>query len=801
MFSLRPIKISNVVFRYIISFSLQFLILSAFAESPTQWSVGYDVPDPWTVALFHFDENSGTSALNEIAYGNDGALLGNTSWASGKFGSGLDFEGGPDDRVEVAWYAETQLTDFTLEMWVKPNTYQTGKSEQQCLFSCIYNYELWWDPQTQKVRVYFMDTDTMQQCKVESRGMLAYNEWHHISAVWFNNTKRLYLYINGEVDYGATLLGKEPYHDGTSSSYIGGANVPGYGFDGTIDEVRISGMPRYPEPAEPEPEMFGAPLSITQNESEVIIEWGALPDISYIVEWISSLTDTTWTSIEPAITGEYIMVSYTDTDSAPNRFYRVKADYTITHQIVTPADDLKAIILAAPANTSIELTAGTFYVNSDIIIQNKDNLTIKGQGDSTKIKIAADVGIAFDIYKNVNNLTISDLFFEGTLPLLAATRAVGSHYGTIQTRNITITRVRVENTAIGISVGGGPFGDYAGATVTDNIVRFTHGTESGWGYGIHNDGARDVLFARNYVEYSTRHGIYQARGYNNIIIRDNFVLNHDYEGVQQYHTHPMVGAIDVARSNHVILENNIVTNGHCPGIIILVDEIYGWPADDIRVINNKVIGAHSYGFWSNTGEIYQAIGNSVVKHPGNTKAAYYFAEYPSGVPTGGSFLAPDARWENLDFMTATGGGGDLFAIKNGTLDMITPYYWNYETCPTNWSNTVGITAIEDALGVDENRVYIAQNNTLNEVNPSDWSSVSSTWNGLQYITSNEDYAFVIKYGNLYRVTPGTFDYFQGPDTYYNPYAMCSWGGDVYIMDYTDYYRVDPITLVRTLLEY
>src|SRR5215469_593805 len=76
---------------------------------------------PGLVAAYGFDEGSGTTVSDASGSGNNGTVA-NGSWATGKFGQALKFNG-TNTRVTVPDAASLHLsTGMTLEAWVNPSS-------------------------------------------------------------------------------------------------------------------------------------------------------------------------------------------------------------------------------------------------------------------------------------------------------------------------------------------------------------------------------------------------------------------------------------------------------------------------------------------------------------------------------------------------------------------------------------------------------------------------------------------------------------------------------------------------------
>jgi hypothetical protein len=71
--------------------------------------------DQYTIALWHFDENSGDSVFDASGHGNSGKIYG-AQWVQGEFGSALQFDG--TDSVKVLDNPSLHLQTVTVEAWI-----------------------------------------------------------------------------------------------------------------------------------------------------------------------------------------------------------------------------------------------------------------------------------------------------------------------------------------------------------------------------------------------------------------------------------------------------------------------------------------------------------------------------------------------------------------------------------------------------------------------------------------------------------------------------------------------------------
>lgn len=122
----REMKLRTKMFRITIAFMLTAFIGAAMLNSQILSAKGYYpnepfTPDEHTLALWHLDEGQGNIIHDSSGHGNDGIIYG-AAWATGRFGSGLDFVNSID-YVEVQNNPDESLNllcgdEFTVELWI-----------------------------------------------------------------------------------------------------------------------------------------------------------------------------------------------------------------------------------------------------------------------------------------------------------------------------------------------------------------------------------------------------------------------------------------------------------------------------------------------------------------------------------------------------------------------------------------------------------------------------------------------------------------------------------------------------------
>ena len=227
---------------------------SAAATFTARFVPGSPVP-AGLVAAYSFNEGSGTSVSDASGKGHTGTVSGAT-WAAGKYGQGLSFDGA-DDWVTIPDAADLDLTTgMTLEAWVKPTT-QTGW--ETVLFKemagdhayVLYSYasDVSGRPST-AVRT----GGTMTS--VPGTATLATNVWTHLASTYDGATLRLY--VNGALVGSRAVSGALTATTGPLR--VGGNNVWAEWFNGTIDDVRI----------------YGRALSQSEIQSDMAAELGGV---------------------------------------------------------------------------------------------------------------------------------------------------------------------------------------------------------------------------------------------------------------------------------------------------------------------------------------------------------------------------------------------------------------------------------------------------------------------------------------------------------------------------------------------
>jgi hypothetical protein len=191
-----------------------------------------------------FDETSGTNAPDDSGFGFDGTLVNGPTWASGRIGGGLNFDGS-NDRVNLPAEALDGLSDLTISLWFK--TTKTG----QGVFLSGAN-----SGNDNELLLFLYSSTAIRFYTGESSGVylnwpLPYSvsdgQWHHVALVRDDDggPDKVSLYLDGELvsTKNTTLsplsIATNGFLIGQDQDSVGGGFQSSQAFQGTLDEVRL----------------------------------------------------------------------------------------------------------------------------------------------------------------------------------------------------------------------------------------------------------------------------------------------------------------------------------------------------------------------------------------------------------------------------------------------------------------------------------------------------------------------------------------------------------------------------------
>ena len=200
-------------------------------SSPVTVTVAEPAAGNSPVAAYSFDDGAGTITGDATGNGHPGTVVGAT-WATGKFGSALNFDG-VGSRVDLAPLGKIYKLGFTLDAWVKKGGLKRDVGVVGSWNSGTSGGPMIWSDWVSGR--YFLTMNAGSANYLDSGQQPAVGEWQHLAATYDGSTARFF--VNG------TQVASRPFTGNVGDTDVWrigayGANPFGF-FDGLIDEVRI----------------------------------------------------------------------------------------------------------------------------------------------------------------------------------------------------------------------------------------------------------------------------------------------------------------------------------------------------------------------------------------------------------------------------------------------------------------------------------------------------------------------------------------------------------------------------------
>jgi hypothetical protein len=170
------------------------------------------------IAYYSFDNDT----LDHSGYSNDGTNHGAT-FVDGVYSQALSFDG-VNDYVSVP--SLSTGPNFTISLWVKPNSENPGILNISVLFDKIHNFNL--EYRENAIYQYSYQSDLFK-----SDTNLTVGEWNFVTLV--RNTTHATFYLNGVNDGGGPTSPRSL----SGSYYFGSRGGVKYQFNGSLDEIKI----------------------------------------------------------------------------------------------------------------------------------------------------------------------------------------------------------------------------------------------------------------------------------------------------------------------------------------------------------------------------------------------------------------------------------------------------------------------------------------------------------------------------------------------------------------------------------
>jgi hypothetical protein len=193
---------------------------------------------PGLVAWYKFEEGSGTTALDSGGSANDDGGINGATYATGKVGKALDFDGS-DDYVELpVLEGGTPYTAFTIEAWVNLDT--VSKSEQDIVSMTRDNGEFGLAAYTDGLSC-GANLSSTGGIGATVEHVLVTNQWFHLACSWDGSNFKIY--VDGDLKATLSASGtivQNHHHNSIGLRRVNWGNVTQVaGVDGRIDEVKI----------------------------------------------------------------------------------------------------------------------------------------------------------------------------------------------------------------------------------------------------------------------------------------------------------------------------------------------------------------------------------------------------------------------------------------------------------------------------------------------------------------------------------------------------------------------------------
>lgn len=216
-------------------------------------SDGQAVNSTWNsnyVAVQHLEETSAcpVSFTDSTSNGNNGTCgnSGPTADSNGMINGARDFESSSTQYIDVADQASQDLTNATLETWVKRESltgYQFLIEKGQ---SDADNYSFFINDGTNDLQWWSQDANGNHN--LDSSGTLSSaGVWYHVAVVMNSTADTISFYINGAIDAGSPQSVNLAPTAETGTLHFGieaFPNLDAAPFDGVLDEIRISNAVR-----------------------------------------------------------------------------------------------------------------------------------------------------------------------------------------------------------------------------------------------------------------------------------------------------------------------------------------------------------------------------------------------------------------------------------------------------------------------------------------------------------------------------------------------------------------------------
>jgi len=240
---MEKIFIKKTYFKILFSvLMIMVMLLLSVGQSFSQVPTSEYTPDTNTVGLWHFNDVTNGITPDASSTGNDGTVSGATLTSNGKFGNALDFDG-VDDAVTIDNPFTGIQNQFTIEAWINVESFPPGQSIM-IFRNRAHNNDIimYMPPAPHTIHLDIFESIGVNH-QYKGQTVLQPDIWYHVAVTYDNSHIRIWIDGNLELETPAT------FDVDWSKNYIG-TSIGGnpfdvfHGFNGFIDEVRISNIAR-----------------------------------------------------------------------------------------------------------------------------------------------------------------------------------------------------------------------------------------------------------------------------------------------------------------------------------------------------------------------------------------------------------------------------------------------------------------------------------------------------------------------------------------------------------------------------
>ena len=187
-------------------------------------------------ASWKFEEGTGKTAGDSSGNNNAGSIIGGATWATGKVGGALSFDGSGYVRVSDSAFFDFAGTQNTISFWIKSG--DTGDRPN------ILRHSPGGDAPTATAGGWYVKTTGNKlyiggwnSAENDMGSLPADNNWHHVAIVQSDSS--LMYYKDGTLMPNPITITSQPSDDGGAALWIAGPGSSNYALSGMLDEIKI----------------------------------------------------------------------------------------------------------------------------------------------------------------------------------------------------------------------------------------------------------------------------------------------------------------------------------------------------------------------------------------------------------------------------------------------------------------------------------------------------------------------------------------------------------------------------------